>query len=129
MVWHINFLHWLAHAALSAFLLLAVGCLAVRLCRQAVRRLRLAELTLLGCLLAPWLYLLPGLPHYALGWLETTRAEPAVSAPEVDQSAPSLGAPEPPGPAPSLDSAVSEWPADAGWSEPHQPADAGRSPH
>ncbi|HEY7157844.1 MAG TPA: M56 family metallopeptidase, partial [Gemmataceae bacterium] len=128
MVWHINFLHWLAHAALSAFLLLAVGCLAVRLCRQAVRRLRLAELTLLGCLLAPWLYLLPGLPHYALGWLETTRAEPAVSAPEVDQSAPSLGAPEPPGPAPSLDSAVSEWPADAGWSEPHQPADAGRSP-
>ncbi len=65
MAWQTNFLHWLAHAALSAFLLLAAGCLAMRLCRQPARRLRLAELTLLSCLLAPWLYLVPGLPHYA----------------------------------------------------------------
>ena len=55
MAWHISLWHWLAHAALSGFLLLAVGCLALRPVRQPVRRLRLAELTLFGCLLAPWL--------------------------------------------------------------------------
>ena len=59
MAWQISFLYWLAHAALGAFLLLAAGCLAVRLCRQPVRRLRLAEFTLLGCLMAPWLSLVP----------------------------------------------------------------------
>jgi beta-lactamase regulating signal transducer with metallopeptidase domain len=85
MAWQTGFLDWLAHAALGSFLLLAVGCLAVRLCRQPVRRLRLAELTLLGCLLAPWLNLVPGLPHYALGWLEST---PAVSTLRADQPAP-----------------------------------------
>ena len=63
MAWHVSLWHWLAHAALGAFLVLAVGCPAVRLCRQPVRRLRLAELTLLGCLLAPWLSLAPGLPR------------------------------------------------------------------
>jgi beta-lactamase regulating signal transducer with metallopeptidase domain/protocatechuate 3,4-dioxygenase beta subunit len=88
MAWQISFLYWLAHAALGAFLLLAAGCLAVRQCRQPVRRLRLAEVTLLGCLLAPWLNLVPGLPHYALGWLEPSSAEPAVSAPTADQPAP-----------------------------------------
>ena len=74
MAWHIYLWNWLAHAALGALLILAAGCLAVRLCRQPVRRLRLAELTMLGCLLAPWLHLVPGLPGYPLGWL---RAPPA----------------------------------------------------
>jgi beta-lactamase regulating signal transducer with metallopeptidase domain/protocatechuate 3,4-dioxygenase beta subunit len=136
----LSFLYWLAHAALSAFLLLAAGCLAVRLCRQPVRRLRWAELTLLGCLLAPWLSLVPGLPRYDLGWLETARTEPAVA--ESDESAP-IGVPEPARLAPSLDEEAGERPAgarasrplDAGgtiapddWSAPYQPADAGRSP-
>ncbi|MHB1425182.1 MAG: M56 family metallopeptidase [Gemmataceae bacterium] len=84
MAWQISFLSWLAHAAVSAFLLLAAGCLAVRLCRQPVRRQRLAELTLLGCLLAPWLNLVPGLPHFALGWLGTSQVEPALAAPQDD---------------------------------------------
>ena len=78
MVWHVSLWHWLAHAALGSFLVLAVGCLAVRPVRQPVRRLRLAELTLFGCLLAPWLSLLPGLPRFALGWLQAPRSEARV---------------------------------------------------
>jgi beta-lactamase regulating signal transducer with metallopeptidase domain len=75
MAWHVGLWYWLAHAALSGFLVLAVGCLAVRRVRQPVRRLRLAELTLFGCLLTPWLILLPGLPRFSLGWLEAPRPE------------------------------------------------------
>src|SRR5690348_6997571 len=101
MAWQTGFLHWLAHAALGAFLLLAAGCLAVRLCRQPVLRLRLAELTLLGCLLSPWLHLVPGLPHYSLGWLEAARGEQAVPAPGATRAAPSPVLPDPVGPAPS----------------------------
>jgi len=66
MAWHVGLWYWLAHAALGGSLILALGCLAVRAVRQPVRRLRLAELTLLGCLLAPWLILLPGLPRFFL---------------------------------------------------------------
>jgi beta-lactamase regulating signal transducer with metallopeptidase domain len=100
MVWHISLWHWLAHAALVGFLFLSAGCLAVRLCRQPVRRLRLAELTLLGCLLAPWLNLLPGLPRYALGWLDSPRAEAIVLTSTADEPAHSVLAREPAKPAP-----------------------------
>ena len=60
MAWHIGIWHWLAQAALGSALVLACGCLAARLARQPVRRLRLLELTLLGCLAAPWLGMVPG---------------------------------------------------------------------
>jgi beta-lactamase regulating signal transducer with metallopeptidase domain/5-hydroxyisourate hydrolase-like protein (transthyretin family) len=59
---------WLAQAALVGSVLLAAGCLGAVLCRQPVRRLRLMELTLVGCLLAPAVTLLPGLPRLALPW-------------------------------------------------------------
>ena len=88
MAWHIYLWNWLAHAALGALLILAAGCLAVRLCRQPVRRLRLAELTMLGCLLAPWLHLVPGLPGYPLGWLRAPQPEATDSAPAADEPAP-----------------------------------------
>jgi hypothetical protein len=87
MAWQISLLYWLSHAAVSAFLLLAAGCLAMWLCRQPVRRLRLAELTLLGCLLAPALQLVPGLPHYTLGWLQAVPEESAVTVGERPASA------------------------------------------
>ena len=51
MAWHVPFWNWLAHAAVGALVVLAAGCLAAACCRQPVRRLRLIELTLLGCLL------------------------------------------------------------------------------
>jgi beta-lactamase regulating signal transducer with metallopeptidase domain/5-hydroxyisourate hydrolase-like protein (transthyretin family) len=91
MTWQIDFFSWLVHAALSAFLLLAAGCLAVRLCRQPVRRLRLAELTLLGCLLVPWLNLVPGLPHYGLDWLAASQPEPVLSVPQDDLTSTPIG--------------------------------------
>jgi BlaR1 peptidase M56 len=69
MSWHTPFWHWLAQATLAGSLILVAGCLAVRLCRQPARKIRLAELTLFGCLLAPWLGGLPGLPQWRLGWL------------------------------------------------------------
>jgi beta-lactamase regulating signal transducer with metallopeptidase domain/5-hydroxyisourate hydrolase-like protein (transthyretin family) len=90
----ISFLYWLVHAAVSSFLLLAVGCLAMWLCRQPVRRLRLAELTLLGCLLAPGLHLVPGLPHYTLGLLEAEQVE-TVAIPNPADSEPAIVAREP----------------------------------
>jgi beta-lactamase regulating signal transducer with metallopeptidase domain len=83
MTWYISFCYWLAHAALGGFVFLGAGCLAVRLCRQPVRRLRLIELTLIGCLLAPWVPWLPGLPHWSTGWLPVppTDAGPAAARP------------------------------------------------
>jgi beta-lactamase regulating signal transducer with metallopeptidase domain/protocatechuate 3,4-dioxygenase beta subunit len=71
MIWHIPVWTWLAHAAVGTLLVLAAGCLGAALSRQPVRKLRLIELTLLGCLLAPWLSLLSGLPQWSLGWLES----------------------------------------------------------
>jgi beta-lactamase regulating signal transducer with metallopeptidase domain/protocatechuate 3,4-dioxygenase beta subunit len=81
MAWHMAVSNWLAHAALGGFLILALGCAAVYFCRQPVRRLRLIELTLFGGLLVPWLSLLPGLPHWSLGWLDPTPPAPAEVAP------------------------------------------------
>jgi beta-lactamase regulating signal transducer with metallopeptidase domain/protocatechuate 3,4-dioxygenase beta subunit len=86
MAWHIPLWHWLANAALGGFLVLCGGCLAALLCRQAVRRLRLIELTLLACLLTPWLASLTRLPHCSLGWLspaEEVATAPMPSAPPV----------------------------------------------
>jgi protocatechuate 3,4-dioxygenase beta subunit len=85
MTWHLPLLAWLAHAALGGLLVLAAGCLAVRCCRQPAVRLRLIELTLLGCLLAPWLYLLPGVPRWSAGWLApgAPTIETAPPAPEL----------------------------------------------
>ncbi len=76
MAWYIPIQQWLAHAALGGFLFLGLGCLAVRFCRQPVRQLRLIELTLLGCLLLPWLALAPALPHFSLGWLNVDQPHP-----------------------------------------------------
>jgi hypothetical protein len=70
MAWHVPVFHWLVNAAMGGLLFLAAACLAVRCCRQPVRRLRLIELTLLGCLLLPWLNRVPGFPHWSAGLLE-----------------------------------------------------------
>src|SRR5437879_409883 len=74
MAWHLDILDWLAHAALGGTLFLAVVCLAVALCRQPIRRIRLIELALVGSLVVPWLSRLPALPHWSTGWVEFERA-------------------------------------------------------
>jgi beta-lactamase regulating signal transducer with metallopeptidase domain len=74
MAWYIPVWTWLAHAAVGTLLVLGVGCLGAALSRQPIRKLRLIELTLLGCLLAPWLSLLSGLPRWSLGWIVSSEA-------------------------------------------------------
>ena len=73
MSWYTAVWHWLAQAALGGTLILLAGCLAVRLVRQPVRRLRLIELTLLGGLAVPWLTYVSALPHWSAGLLGGAR--------------------------------------------------------
>src|SRR5438270_582916 len=82
MAWHLATLNWLTHAALGGTLFLAAACLAVRACRQPVRRVRLAELALLGALAVPWAGRLPWLPHWSAGWLPPPQAAETAPAPE-----------------------------------------------
>ncbi len=62
-------LGWLASAAAGSLIILAVGSLAARLCRQPVRRARLIVLTLFGALAVPWLALVPVVPRWSTGIL------------------------------------------------------------
>jgi beta-lactamase regulating signal transducer with metallopeptidase domain/protocatechuate 3,4-dioxygenase beta subunit len=88
MSWYIPVWTWLAHAAVGTLLVLTVGCLGAALSRQPIRKLRLIELTLLGCLLAPWLSLLSGLPQWSLGWLGSNQmiAESSASTSDAADS-------------------------------------------
>ncbi len=96
MTWHVVWL-WLAQTALGGTLVLGAGCLAAMVCRQPVRRLRLLELTLFGCLLAPWLGLLPGLPRWSVGVLPGAAAEAAPAVPSRHEMTAAAG-PYAPGP-------------------------------
>src|SRR5262249_59728798 len=58
------------------------GGWAAALRRQPVRRLRLIELTVLGCLLTPWLSLLSGLPQWSLGVLSGPESPAVTAAPD-----------------------------------------------
>ncbi len=57
----------LANAAAGGLIVLAVGSLAARLCRQPVRRARLVVLTLLGAVAVPGLAALPVAPRWSAG--------------------------------------------------------------
>ena len=61
------------HSALLSLAVLALGSGAVLLCRQPARRLRIIELSLAGCLLAPLLGMIPGYPQLGIAW---SHAEP-----------------------------------------------------
>src|SRR5262245_51924683 len=89
MAWHLVAFDWLVHAALGGMLCLFAGCLAVRCCRQPVRRVRLIELTLFGSLLVPLAARVPWLPHWSAGVLPPS--PPAGAAPAAAKtSAPDL---------------------------------------
>jgi beta-lactamase regulating signal transducer with metallopeptidase domain/protocatechuate 3,4-dioxygenase beta subunit len=125
MAWPIDPGTWLAHSALAGCVVLAAGSAAVRLCREPVRRLRLAELTLLGCLLAPGVYFVPGLPHVSLAWRQAPAA-PAVPAAEAP-AAPGWAPPEaaPAGPVPNVAAA---FPPATPPETPTKPTPAGPTP-
>jgi beta-lactamase regulating signal transducer with metallopeptidase domain/uncharacterized GH25 family protein len=85
MSWYTPVWYWLVQTALGTFLILAAGCLAARVCRQPIRRLRLIEITLAACLLVPWLFLIPGLPSWPVARLELPAELDRPVLPENDQ--------------------------------------------
>ncbi len=98
MAWHTPVWHWLAHGALWGLLFLVAGSLALRLVREPARRIRLVELTLLACLLAPWAGYLPGVSRWSLGWLDAPGPEqppPADPAPAPLAGGDTLAVPAP----------------------------------
>ncbi len=62
-------LHQLANAAVGVLIVLVLGSLAARFCRQPVRRARLVLLTLFGGLAVPVLLALPVAPRWSAGLL------------------------------------------------------------
>lgn len=79
---------WLVAATGMGFVLSALGAAVVLLLREPARRVRAIELTLLACLVAPWLPAVPGLPRVA--WREWLAAAPEVAGNEVRDAAPAL---------------------------------------
>jgi hypothetical protein len=62
---------WLVRSALVSLTILLIGTGAVLVWRQPVRRVRIIELVLAGCLITPWLGMLPGYPQLAIAWWHT----------------------------------------------------------
>jgi beta-lactamase regulating signal transducer with metallopeptidase domain/uncharacterized GH25 family protein len=83
---------WLAHAAVGGLIVLTVGSLAAKLCRQPVQRARLVVLTLLGAFAVPWLGALPIAPRWSAGFVLATPPASAVSRDEI----PAVKSPAPP---------------------------------
>ena len=79
MDWQILAWGRLADAAAGGLIVLAVGSLAARLCRQPVRRARLVVLTLLGGVAVPCLGALPVAPRGRPG--SSRRRPPAPVSP------------------------------------------------
>ncbi len=70
---------WLVRSALIGLVVLLVGSGAVLLLRQPVRRVRIIELVLWACLLAPFLGMLPGYPQLPVMAWHSTAAKPLES--------------------------------------------------
>ena len=62
---------WLVRSALVSLTILLIGSGAVLVWRQPVRRVRIIELVLAGCLITPWLGMIPGYPQLAMVWWHT----------------------------------------------------------
>lgn len=78
------FCSWLMRSALVSLAILVIGSGAVLIWRQPLRRVRIIELVLGGCLIAPWLGLIPGYPQLPLVASHT----PVSQKPEVPLPAP-----------------------------------------
>ncbi len=68
MAWHEIAWNWLVQTTLGNFLILGAGSLAMTICRQPVRRLRVIALTVTGCAIVPFLGQVPGMPRLSVGW-------------------------------------------------------------
>jgi hypothetical protein len=76
----------LLNPAAGSLIVLTVGCLAARFCRQPVRRARIVVLTILGAIAAPCLGALPLTPRWSAGLLSPT---PRAANPQNVIAAPS----------------------------------------
>ncbi len=90
MPWSESLYWWVVYSALLNLVVLALGSSAMLLCRQPIRRLRVIELTLAGCLVAPWLGMIPGYPQLAILWQPAAQPErqeiPTVPSPRPEIS-------------------------------------------
>lgn len=77
MNWQVLASIWLARAALGGIIILALGSVATLLCRQPVRKARIAILTLVCALLVPWIGALPGVPRWSAPILPVTSSPAA----------------------------------------------------
>src|SRR5271166_2252921 len=77
---------WLLRSALVSLTILLIGSGAVLMWRQPARRVRIIELVLAGCLIAPLLGMIPGYPQLSVAWWH---------AAAVKQQASPLPPPEP----------------------------------
>ena len=68
MPYHDILCSWLLRSALVSLTILLIGSGAVLVWRQPVRRVRIIELVLAGCLVAPLLGMIPGYPQLSLAW-------------------------------------------------------------
>ena len=62
---------WLVRSALVSLTILLIGSGAVLVWRQPLRRVRIIELVLAGCLIAPLLGMIPGYPQFSVVWWHT----------------------------------------------------------
>ncbi len=85
---------WLLQAAVGGLIVLALGSLAAKLCRQPVRRARIVVLTLLGAFAVPWLGILPIAPKWSAGVV-------LVAPPAEPPGSEEIGAVPPPAVAPA----------------------------
>ena len=82
MPWSESLFSWIVYSALASLAVLGIGSVAALLCRQPARRLRIIELSLAGCLIVPWLGMIPGYPRLAIAWLYISRDCPNLHAGE-----------------------------------------------
>ena len=75
MPWSESLYWWLVYSALLSLVVLTFGSSAMLLCRQPTRRLRIIELSLAACLVAPLLGMIPGYPQLAIVWRHTAPPE------------------------------------------------------
>ena len=101
MSWYLPVFEHVAVSAARSLAILVVGTLAVLACRQPARRIRVIELTLLGCLIVPLAHRVPGAPRWSLpDW--ATRPMPSVAARSIELTSPvKYFAPVPPPPPPT----------------------------
>jgi beta-lactamase regulating signal transducer with metallopeptidase domain len=129
---------WLAHAAVGGTIVLVLGSVMARLCRQPTNRARVVLLTLVGGLAVPWLGYLPIVPKWSTGLFPALAPSPAagaraaetVAADTPGAPAAAIGLPQPSAPIPArlAEPSVRKERPERLVADPTQPANAAPAP-